>query len=200
VPENARAEQRGLLGWPRLRGPQLQGGLFGWLVFNNLVSPSHIVFLVPQHACVTGCMLRVTYMTQTSSLRHVHVLNSVHRCFMLDTMNTGAQPSVTLFEFVGVRMSVFVTVGASGVASGMQEARAAWAGGLAWVPRALQVARVPCSAGIAGAGGAAEVAGSPVAACTVGLDGAKGWRGPDTQQGLAPPFALALAAVGAFGS
>jgi hypothetical protein len=55
-------------------------------------------------------MLRVTYMTQTSSLRLEHVLNSVHRCFMLDTMYTGAQPSVTLFEFVGVRMSVFVTL------------------------------------------------------------------------------------------
>jgi hypothetical protein len=48
-------------------------------------------------------------MTQTSSLPHVHVLNSVHRCFMLDTINTGAQSNVTLFEFVGVRMSVFVT-------------------------------------------------------------------------------------------
>jgi hypothetical protein len=31
---------------------------------------------------------------------------------MLDTMNTGAQPSVTLFEFVGVHMSVFLTVAA----------------------------------------------------------------------------------------
>jgi hypothetical protein len=28
---------------------------------------------------------------------------------MLDTINTGAQSNVTLFEFVGVRMSVFVT-------------------------------------------------------------------------------------------
>jgi hypothetical protein len=80
------------------------------VLVDNLVSPSHIVFLVPQHASVAGCMLRVTYMTQTSSLRHVHVLNSVHRCFMLDTMNTGAQPSVTLFDFVGVRTSVFATL------------------------------------------------------------------------------------------
>jgi hypothetical protein len=77
---------------------------------DNLISPSHIVFLVPQDACVAWCMLRVTYMTQTSSLRHVHVLNSVHRCFRLDTINTGAHSNVTLFEFVGVRMSVFVTV------------------------------------------------------------------------------------------
>jgi hypothetical protein len=67
---------------------------------------------VSQGACVAGCMLRVTYMTQTSSLPHVHVLNSVRRCFMLDTINTGAQSNVTLFEFVGVRMSVFVTCGA----------------------------------------------------------------------------------------
>jgi hypothetical protein len=52
---------------------------------DNRVSPSHSIFLVPQGACVAGCMLRVAYMTQTSSLRHVHVLNSVHRCFMLDT-------------------------------------------------------------------------------------------------------------------
>jgi hypothetical protein len=29
---------------------------------DNLVSPGHIAFLVPQHACVAGCMLRVTYM------------------------------------------------------------------------------------------------------------------------------------------
>jgi hypothetical protein len=79
------------------------------LLVDNLVSPSHRVFLVSQGACVEGCMLRVTYMTQTSSLPHVHVLNSVHRCFMLDTINTGAQSNVTLFEFVGVRMSVFVT-------------------------------------------------------------------------------------------
>jgi hypothetical protein len=28
---------------------------------------------------------------------------------MLETINTGAQSNVTLFEFVGVRMSVFVT-------------------------------------------------------------------------------------------
>jgi hypothetical protein len=80
------------------------------VLVDNLVSPSHRVFLVSQGACVEGCMLRVTYMTQTSSLPHVHVLNYVHRCFMLDTINTGAQSNVTLFEFVGVRMSVFVTV------------------------------------------------------------------------------------------
>jgi hypothetical protein len=69
---------------------------------DNLVSPGHIVFLVLQGACVAGCMLRVTYMTQTSSLRHIHVLNSVHRCFMLDTIYTGTQSNITLFEFVGV--------------------------------------------------------------------------------------------------
>jgi hypothetical protein len=77
------------------------------MLVDNLVSPSHRVFLVSQGACVEGCMLRVTYMTQTSSLPHVHVLNYVHGCFMLDTINTGAQSNVTLFEFVGVRMSGF---------------------------------------------------------------------------------------------
>jgi hypothetical protein len=80
------------------------------VLVDNLVSPSHRVFLVSQGACVEGCMLRVTYMTQTSSLPHVHVLNYVHRCFMLDTINTGAQSNVTLFEFVGVRMSGFCNI------------------------------------------------------------------------------------------
>jgi hypothetical protein len=55
----------------------------------------------------------ITYMTQTSSLRHAHVLNSKHVCLkkgiMLVTIFTGTQQNVTQFEFVGVRMSVLVT-------------------------------------------------------------------------------------------
>jgi hypothetical protein len=79
------------------------------VLVDHLVLPCHIVFLVQQGACVAGCMLLVAYVTQTSSPRHVHVLNSVHRCFMLNTINTGTQSNVTLVDFVGVRVSVFAT-------------------------------------------------------------------------------------------
>jgi hypothetical protein len=83
------------------------------VLVDNLVSPSHSVVLVLQGTCVAGCMLHVTYMTQTSALRHAHVLNSVHVCLkneiMLVTINTGTQQNATQIEFVGVRMSVLVT-------------------------------------------------------------------------------------------
>jgi hypothetical protein len=62
--------------------------------------------------CDAGHMRHRVHATQTSSLQHVHVvmkLGLIREYIALVSINTGAQTNEMQFEFVGVRMSVFVT-------------------------------------------------------------------------------------------